>query len=193
MSSEAAITIVRHPEVTPDIKGTCYGITDVELSADGLASIPVIADKLRDLKPAAVYHSGLTRAQLLAQEVAKVAGCQLLVDQRFREINFGAWENRSWASIFAEAGDDMARIIHEPDTYAPPQGETVYQLRDRVLEGLRDISSDQRTIVIAHGGPISAVRGLLAGLPASQWPGLVPAYGEAIDLDLSDLAKLAGR
>lgn len=193
MSSEAGITIVRHPEVTPDIKGTCYGVTDVELSADGLASIPRIAAELKDYRPSKVYHSGLTRARLLAQEVASVAGCELAVDRRFCEINFGAWENRTWASVFAEAGDDMARIIHEPATYAPPEGETVYQLRDRVLAGLRDISSEQRTIVVAHGGPISIVRGLLADLPATQWPGLVPDYGEAVDLSLANLAKLAGR
>ncbi|MEM6496585.1 MAG: histidine phosphatase family protein [Pseudomonadota bacterium] len=190
MSGQLGITLVRHPEVTLDIKGTCYGVTDVALSQNGLASIPVIAAELCALQPATVYHSGLTRARLLAESIATAVGCSLRAEDRFREIDFGAWENRPWSEIFAEVGDDMARIIHEPDTFAPPGGETVHQLRDRVLSALGEVALDEHCIVVAHGGPISAVRGTLAELPASQWPGLVPGYGEAVQLSVNEIRQL---
>ena len=191
-SSEHGVSIVRHPEVTPDIKGICYGATDVGLSKRGLNSIAGIAEQLSELHPTRVYHSGLTRARLLAEGIAAVADCDLIVDVRFQELNFGAWENQSWTAIFAEVGDEIARTIHEPDTFAPPGGETVHQLRDRVLAALKDIGSEGHSVIVAHGGPISTVRGSLAGMPASQWPGLVPACGEAIHLSATDIATLLG-
>ncbi len=184
------ITLVRHPEVTPDIKGTCYGVTDVALSESGVTSIAAIAAEIGALRPSKVYHSGLTRARLLAEGIATIAGCAVASDIRFQELDFGAWENRSWSEIFAEVGDDMARMIHEPDSFAPPGGETVHQLRDRVLAALREIVSEGHCVVVAHGGPISAVRGTLAGVPASQWPGLVPGYGEAVQLSTNEIRQL---
>lgn len=190
MSGEPCVTLVRHPEVTSDINGTCYGITDVALSGNGVASIAAIAAELSVLRPSAVYHSGLTRAQSLAEGIATAAGCPIVVDERFQELDFGVWENRAWSEIFAEVGHDIARMIHEPDAFAPPGGETVHRLRDRVLSALGDVVSEDHCIVVAHGGPISAVRGTLAGLPASQWPGFVPGYGEAVQLSAAEIKQL---
>ncbi len=190
---ENGVTMVRHPEVASETKGYCYGVTDVGLSERGLESIPVIAARLKEPLPSRVYHSGLTRARLLAESIAATADCDLLLDERFQELDFGRWENQSWNAIFEDAGDDIARTIHEPDHFSPPEGETVHQLRDRVLAGLRDIHSAQfegRTIVVAHGGPISAMRGVLAGQPANQWPGLVPLYGEAVHFTPPEVATI---
>ena len=76
----------------------------------------------------------------------------------------------------------MMGLIAAPDTFRPGGGETTFELRDRVMawfEGLARAQSD--IIAVAHGGPIAALRGTLSGAPISDWPALVPAYGEMVE------------
>jgi broad specificity phosphatase PhoE len=59
-------------------------------------------------------------------------------------------------------------------------------VRDRAMAWLRSLPEDNRTIVaVTHGGPIGAIRGTLGGRPVRDWPGLVPGYGEAVEISPS--------
>lgn len=185
-----AVILVRHTEISRDWKNRCYGVSDIPLSAAGVAAISAIAENLASLAPARVIHSGLSRTQSLAADIARHSKCRMSEDKSFQELNFGSWEGRSWVAIFAEVGHAMSRMITEPETFAPPNGETVHAVRDRVVRALLRVPVDDLTIVVTHGGPIGAVRGTLQNIPANKWPGLVPQYGEAMRLTRSDLSKL---
>lgn len=191
MSQDTAIVMVRHPAVQLDIKGVCYGATDVPLSAYGLASVPGIAARICTYGPDRVVHSGLTRARLLAEAIADKSGRPLVGDGRLAELNFGAWEQRPWSEIFTEVGHAMALMIHQPDTFAPPGGETVLAMRDRAVAGLLDLPRSGVSVVVCHGGPMSAIQGTLADLEPRQWPDLVPGYGKDVTLNGADIDRLS--
>jgi broad specificity phosphatase PhoE len=38
-------------------------------------------------------------------------------------------------------------------------------------------------LAICHGGPIAAIRGTLSDAPVSEWPSLVPRYGEVVTVE----------
>ena len=193
MTDDVAVILVRHTEISKSWKGLCYGASDVPLSDAGRAAIPALARALAVRRPTYVYHSGLMRTHQLASDVAETANAVLREDQRFAEMNFGAWEGRSWTDIFATVGHDMSQLIHDPDHYAPPDGETAHSMRDRTLQAITELPGDGLSIIVTHGGPISAVRGTVQHLPARDWPGLVPAYGDSLALNRADLAALSAQ
>ena len=170
MTGDGALVLVRHTQVCSTWKGYCYGASDVALSPDGRAQIAILSAKLADLNPAYVCHSGRTRTEALAAAVAERSGARLICEERFGELNFGDWEGRAWDDIYAEAGDRMADMIHAPASFAPPGGETVAALRQRVIRAIGALPKTGLGIVVSHGGPLSAIRGTLAGRPASAWP-----------------------
>ena len=188
-SDDGWLLMVRHTAVDPKLKGVCYGASDVELSTDGLAHIEPLADELADKAPSVIVHSGLLRSRMLAEAVARRMCLEPSFDPRIAEFNFGEWELRKWGEIYI-AGHDIARLIHEPDRFSAPGGETLFAMRDRVLAWYQGLPSASRILAVSHGGPISTLRGALAGVPPAKWPELVPGYGEHIHLALQDKASL---
>lgn len=176
----SCLVMVRHTAVAERYKGVCYGASDIELSPGGECHARECAAALAELKPTHLFHSGLKRARIMAEHLAVLSGVEPVEDPRLAEMNFGSWELRSWDEIFAEVGHDMARLISEPDTFAPPGGETAHAVRDRVAAWRSALPVIGRIVAISHGGPIGAMRGADAGLPASGWPALVPAHGQQV-------------
>ncbi|HVA46559.1 MAG TPA: histidine phosphatase family protein [Pirellulales bacterium] len=175
--------LVRHGNVAECYQGVCYGRSDIELSHDGQQQSIALTEELAALPITHLYHSGLKRAAVLAEMIALRTSLVASLAPALAEINFGEWELRPWQSVFEEVGDAMAQILHAPESFRPPAGETVFELRDRVLDWHRRLPREGCMVAIAHGGPIAALRGALAGIPVSQWPGLVPATGQWIELD----------
>lgn len=178
------LVMVRHTAVAENLKGVCYGASDVALSEDGLRQVDELAIELAALQPTVIVHSGLSRARLLAEAVADRLDQKATVDPRIAEFDFGAWELCSWDDIYND-GYDIARVVNEPESFAPPGGETLHSMRDRVCAWYDELrcSSQARHLAISHGGPISALSGSLKGLPETAWPSLVPAFGEQVSFD----------
>lgn len=74
-------------------------------------------------------------------------------------------------------------MITAPDTWAPPGGETTFQLRDRVWAWFQEMSSAEDELIITHGGPIAVLLGTLRNLPVAQWPSLIPPPGTVLQLE----------
>ena len=190
MSVAPSLVLVRHPEICQSWRGFCYGVSDVPLSDTGYATMPVLADKLASARPQRIYHSGLQRTRLLADEIAKNCDAPVIEDTRLREMNFGDWEGRSWQDIYATTGDAMAGLIHAPDSFAPENGETTHAFRDRIVGAVLGMPADLPCVAVTHGGAIGAILGTLSGRPAADWPSLVPPYGGTVRLSLSDCERL---
>ncbi len=191
------LLLVRHTAVCTTLKGKCYGRSDVALSDEGARHARELALKLADMRPGRIMHSGLMRARILAEGVGRHAGTNVEIDARIQEFHFGDWELKTWAEIFARVGHRMSDLIHKPDSYRPPGGETVGEMATRVLRWYGDQAGDpdcggdgerggdatnsaRPTIAVMHGGPISVIRGVLAGAPPKDWPGFVPDYGAIV-------------
>ena len=92
------VTLMRHPEVERP-EGLCSGRTEVPLSVAGEASLVGLTAMAAGLFPCRVLSSDSGRCRRLADEVAGKLGLVVEVDPVWREINFGAWENRLWEEI----------------------------------------------------------------------------------------------
>ena len=178
----------RHPPVDLRYKGICYGAADVELAPGWESLADTVIDGWSEGLPDRVIHSDVSRTRDPAEYAGRRWNIPVGSDPRLREVSLGAWELRSWDAIYAETGSTMDRILAEPDSFAPPDGETLFVLRDRVMAAITDLARQapvanwSSLLIVTHGGPIAAIRGTLAGQPAKDWPALIPACGEIVSL-----------
>lgn len=169
--------LIRHPR--PDVlPGVCYGQSDVGLAEPA----DVVAARLRPLLPErfALHASPLARARLLALEL----GAPVL-DDRLKEMHFGAWELRP----YAELGPAIDTWATDPLGFRAPGGESALDMSARVLQWLDTllaIPSADPVVVVAHGGPLRAIAGHLLGLPAERWLSLDFACGHATRIDVEE-------
>ncbi|MGX9964844.1 histidine phosphatase family protein [Roseomonas sp. F4] len=175
------VTLLRHTAVAAHWRGRCYGASDVGLSAEGLAAARALADTLPVAGVTRLQSSPLRRARCLGGMLSRRLGLPLEIVPALRERDFGAWEGRRWDAIHAEEGDAMMGMIDAPDSFRPGGGETTAELAQRVLAWFEALPAGG-VLAVTHGGPVAALRGRLAGLPARDWLGLVPALGEAVCL-----------
>lgn len=100
-------------------------------------------------------------------------------------MNFGDWEMRPWNSIRREALDGWAA---DPLGYAPPAGESVGQVQERVLTFVAEVRRNglARAVLVTHAGVMKVLVGHAQKLPARQWMALGFDYGCVLSIDLDD-------
>ncbi len=174
------VTLVRHPEVAVRWRGRCYGVSDMGLSRAGRAAAAALVRSVAAEAPDVVLWSGLRRTGMVAEPLARRTGAELVADPRWRERDFGTWEGRTWAAIYRETGSAMDGMITDPEGFRPGGGETTGELCRRIANAWRDRPAATKLVILAHGGPIAALRALLAGAPPSRLTDFIPPVGEII-------------
>jgi len=167
--SHAQLWMVRHGEVAPEWAGRIYGDLDVPLSARGEAQSRAVAAALADVPFAAVVSSGLSRAEYAAAALRAGRGLARRDDRRLAEIFRGEWAGRSWAEVAALDPPLAAHLRASGGAGQAPGGETLHQVRERVLAALDELAR-------AHSGSHVAI-------VAHRWV-LAVAMSRAIDLPL---------
>ena len=154
--------LIRHPAVLIE-SGLCYGRLDVPAIPAALARAGSLATGLAHLAPLRISTSPARRCQDLANLLAQKLNAPAVTDPRLLELDFGAWEGKSWDVVPRSALDDWSA---SPLTFAPPGGETGSSLIARVRDFLGEIRLDRRNrIVVTHGGPLKVLTALLDGSP----------------------------
>lgn len=144
------IYLIRHTAVLAP--GICYGHYDVPLAATFAAEAAQLRTKL-PAPPYRVFSSPAKRCLALAETVAT----EITLDERLREMNFGAWENRLWNDLPpTETAPWMADYV----TLAPPNGETFGAVQQRAAAFLTELTAaakEEPTLIFTHGGTIRAL------------------------------------
>jgi alpha-ribazole phosphatase len=135
-----------------------------------------------------IFSSPLRRCSELAALLSDALGAVVRHDPRLVEMNFGAWEMRSWNDIPRTEIDAWANDLH---AYRPGGGENVLDVEQRIRSFLDDLQRQchESAIVVCHAGTIrmlSACRrhcsSINAALAAAQTENRI-GYGELIVLD----------
>jgi broad specificity phosphatase PhoE len=113
-----------------------------------------------------IVTSPLERCAAFAEALATRHAIVLEVDERWREIDFGAWEGHTVEELMAQDPQALQRFWHDPVAHPPPGGERLAAFRDRVLTAWLELVSrcrGERVLIVTHGGPIRVVLSHLAG------------------------------
>ncbi len=169
--------LVRHGETACSRDGVIAGWTDVPLTANGAAQAEALRPLLAGERFAGVWSSDLQRTVT----TARLAWGEATADARLREVNFGEYEGRAWATLDPAVRGAIATF----DGFRPARGESFDETFARVATFLSELP-DGRHLVFTHGGVIRLLT------RAAGQDGFVPT-GTVVGLDWSRRAVLFTR
>ncbi|NMB46485.1 MAG: histidine phosphatase family protein [Firmicutes bacterium] len=173
--------LLRHGETEYSQAGRYSGWEDARLTDTGLEQHQTMAAALAHTDLAVIYTSDSYRCIHLAQAVAKSRKVGLHKRKGLRELNFGAFGGKTYGEAAAEHPQALARWVAEPVRNAPPHGETLERLWERLLPVLQEVKSEVQELpstdsicvpvaIVTHGGPIRALLCQWLGIPLPyQW------------------------
>ncbi|MBV9672488.1 MAG: alpha-ribazole phosphatase family protein [Verrucomicrobia bacterium] len=164
-----SLYLIRHAQITypgQNDSEVCHGQIDTGFSAP--INRQTLAKALRKGKPDCIVSSDLLRCRLLAEELARDSGIQVEFDPRWRELDFGNWENRSWSEIRKEDPLEFECWVKDFVHEAPHGGESFFALQRRVSQTMEEYRNMGHVLVITHAGPIRAALCFSLGLPLAR-------------------------
>lgn len=160
------LLVVRHGRTALNIEERYLGALDPPLDAHGFAQAAILADTLHCRADAIVCSSKL-RAMQTATVLATAWGLQACPLDMFVERNVGVFEGLTRDEARATYPALWEQNITRQWNAAPPGGETIEAVFDRVKQGLDKLRNDYagRTVVlVAHGFVAKVIRALLLDL-----------------------------
>lgn len=155
--------LVRHG-VAEGCEGRCIGRTDAPLSDVGTDSLRRLASAWPH-PPDRLMASGLARARSSAAVLADAWHLPVETDARLGEMDFGAWDGRTWADLQAEDGTRLAAWMADWVRVAAPEGESFSDVVARVRAWAAELPAEGTAAVVAHAGSIRALLMSLLDLP----------------------------
>ncbi len=145
------------------------GSTDVQLTELGWSQMhAAIAEESGwDL----LLSSSMHRCREFAEQLSTEHALPLESFDAFREIHFGDWEGRSQQEVQASAGEHMQKFWDDPVNATPPNGESILDFKQRVVDCFSDICLQQqgkRMLFVVHGAVIRILMCELLQLPLTS-------------------------
>ena len=162
------LIIARHGLTDWNLSGRFQGQTDTSLNQTGSDQALALGKWLANEKLDYIYCSDLQRAHKTALAVAQHQSCPVQKDNRLRELNFGEWEGLTFQQIQKRHPNALKDWLEIPIEAAPPGGETLSQMADRIesiLGTIRRKHKNGTVLLVAHGGPIQVLLCLALNIP----------------------------
>jgi broad specificity phosphatase PhoE len=160
---------IRHGEILANVEKRWHGSTDSELNELGLQQAQRLGEYLRSSNSgiSAIYTSPLKRTYRTAELVGSPMGIKPHSVSELVEFGIGELENTPYEVLSEEVGflDEIAADIH----YAPPGGESVNQVAERMVSAIKRIAASHpgdEVAIVSHGAAIGiALAQLMDGAP----------------------------
>ena len=155
MTEPTRIIAIRHGETAWNVDTRIQGHLDIPLSANGRWQAERLADALRGEPIKAIYASDLARAWETAQYVGRASEIEVTKEEALRERGFGIFEGKTFADIETLLPDQSMRWRKREPDFAPAGGESLTDLRSRVVGAAQRLAVQhpgELIAMVAHGG-----------------------------------------
>lgn len=179
------LDFIRHGETELLKQGhVLRGRTDDPLTELGYQQMQMVFDENLGRQWQAIFSSPLSRCQNFATDKAHRHALPLFVLDKLQEIDFGDWEGVPTAELHANYPDELALYWQRPQSYTPPNAESVLAFYERIKQAIDEIIHScqinhiQRPLIICHGGVIKMLYCLANVKPIDQLLSVPVALGE---------------
>ena len=155
MSEPTRIIAIRHGETAWNVDTRIQGQLDIPLSANGRWQAERLANALRNEPITSIYASDLARAWETAQYVSNATGLKVIKEEALRERGFGDFEGKTFAEIEVQLPEQSMRWRKRDPNFSPAGGESLIDLRSRVVAGAERLAAQhpgELIALVAHGG-----------------------------------------
>lgn len=149
------IIAIRHGETTWNVDSRIQGHLDIPLNDTGRQQAHRLALALAGEPITAIYASDLWRAYDTALYVSRAVGVDVTAEEGLRERSFGEFQGKTFAEVEAALPEQAQRWRQRDPSFAPPGGESLLQLRERVVgtaERLAAKHPGELIALVGHGG-----------------------------------------
>jgi broad specificity phosphatase PhoE len=175
------------------------GFTDPPLSAEGRQAVMGLRDRLLNAKDGLpkIWYLSDRRRTVESFEVL-TAGMQapiVRLTDRLREINFGDYENLTWDELPPDFQRSYELAMSAPMPLRFPNGESFYEMCERVTTGALDILSfaddDSDIGILGHQGSIRLWQLLATGQEPREFFNNQPDFATAswASISVADVAS----
>lgn len=165
------IYIIRHAKSIANENGLFGGITDYELSSEGLEQAEKLAIRLKDYEFDSIYSSPLKRAIQTIKPTSIIKNKNINIVDNLKEINVGTWEN--------VLRDDLRKqypyeneYIDKTEYYCNMIGqEETIDVADRMLNTIQELAINnigKSIIIVSHLVAIRAFLCKILNIPFEQ-------------------------
>jgi len=187
----ARYILVRHGQTQWNKEGKYTGQSDIPLNDTGREQAREASATILDLEPDLIYASDLQRALETARLIrADRTDIPLITDKRLREIHQGEWEGLHEDEIKRRFEEQFVIRRENPLQTAPPGGETMGEVYDRVRDFLREMQStyDGKVIlIVAHGVVLAIIDLISCGEPIEKVFDHIPANAKPRIVSIGEL------
>ncbi len=157
MTSITRIDLLRHGEVAGGRR--FRGSTDDPMTERGWVQMWAAVEKDGPHWDR-IVASPLTRCAAFARAFGERFSIPHVLDTRFREMHFGAWEGCSAGELMVTDAQALVRFWENPAKHTPPGAEPLSCFEARVLDAWRGVIAEyagEMVLLITHGGVIRVI------------------------------------
>jgi len=176
------IYLFRHGTTEDNASGLFSGWRDVSLNKKGIRDAKIVALRLRDKKFSLVFQSNLIRSKQTLKEVLKFhKQVRVITDKRITERNYGSLQGKTHLEIVQKCGWKKYDEWHRGYETAPPGGESLKDVEERVLSFIKyllELMKEEKISVAisAHGNSMRAFRRYFEKLSVKEMCSLYNDY-----------------
>ena len=166
------LLLIRHGSTLDNEQQRYSGQADVPLSPLGESQVTLLGQQLAHEPIDSIITSDLQRARATGAAIAHYHQAVVYEDPAIREISLGAWEGLTFAELRERDPEAYYGWQNNPLSVRPPGGESIIQLRDRVVRALEFwyTGHAEDTVVWAtHGGVIRVLLCHLLNTDLNSW------------------------
>ena len=147
------IYLVRHGQTAWNREEVFRGRADIPLNETGRKEALLTGECLKKVKASAIYSSPLSRAVETAEAISRYQGKEVLISDGLIDIDFGRWQGVSHEEVKERFGDLYRQWKDSPHLVKFPGGESLEDVRKRVLRGIDEIlpdHGDETLVMVSH-------------------------------------------
>jgi broad specificity phosphatase PhoE len=147
------VYLVRHGQTAWNREEVFRGRGDIPLNETGRKEALLTGQYLRRVVVNSVYSSPLSRAVVTAETIAHYQDRKVQILDGLIDIDFGQWQGISHEEVREKYGELYRQWKDTPHLVRFPGGESLKEVRKRVLRAIRSIirdHADETLVMVSH-------------------------------------------
>jgi len=173
------IYLIRHGKIDLGNEKVYIGSTDIPLSSEGVQQSKLLKKYFANIDIQKAYTSPLIRCVKTLDIILEDRNnIDRIYVKEFQEIDLGKWENKTFKYIKSHFPQEYEERGKNIDTFVPENGESFYQLQNRVMPIVNKIleTKDNNILIVSHAGANRVIISNLLKIPLKDIMGIYQPY-----------------